>query len=177
MSIKWVAFICVCSWERAEYSRQFNSLRKWAYWVFNGWNCKPLYYFLAIILLVVLLQVQVTYSTNSGQNYSFFVGFPSGCGLDCDDCSVDVSEENVVLVLVKSEESSEATWKSFTVGLNAAQSTVSWFNYFANSLLSYTYVGITVIINFKFSFRISSFWLLIMCRVQWSRSPAYLTPG
>ena len=74
----------------------------------------------------ILLQVQLTYSTNSGQNYSFFVGFPSGCGLDCDDCSVDVSEENVVLVLVKSEESSGATWKGFTVGLNAAQSTVSY---------------------------------------------------
>ncbi len=76
--------------------------------------------------MLVLVQVQLTYSTNSGQNYSFFVGFPSGCGLDCDDCSVDVSEENIVLVLVKSEESGgTAVWKNFTVGLNAAQSTVS----------------------------------------------------
>ena len=72
------------------------------------------------------LQVQLTYSTSSGQNYSFFVGFPSGCGLDCDDCGVDISEDNLVLTLVKSEESCGKAWKKFTVGLNAAQSTVSY---------------------------------------------------
>lgn len=58
--------------------------------------------------------------------------FPEGHGLDVDDCSVDVSEENVILLLRKDlpeTHSPDATpdcqWDKFSVGLNSAQTTVS----------------------------------------------------
>ena len=74
-------------------------------------------------------QVQLTYSTTSGQNYAFSVNFPTWCGLDCDDCSVDITDENIVVVLAKNDESSGKEWQDFTVGFKGAQPSVSFVNH------------------------------------------------
>ena len=70
------------------------------------------------------VQVQLTYSTTGGQKYSFSVSFPPRYSLDGDDCRVDISDENIVLVLAKNEESSDKEWDDFNVGLKSAQSKV-----------------------------------------------------
>ena len=70
-------------------------------------------------------QVQLTYRTVGGQSFSFCVTFPTECGLDCDDCRIDVGEDNLVLVLAKSEESSDKEWEGFNVSLKSAQLEVS----------------------------------------------------
>lgn len=80
-------------------------------------------------LLLSYTQVQLTYTTCSGANYSFHVSFPEGCDLDVDDCSVDISQDNVVLLLKKDLPESDTgvfpLWEKFSVGLNASQTTVS----------------------------------------------------
>lgn len=81
-------------------------------------------------MVFVVFQVQLTYGTDKGENYSFYVSFPEGCGLDVDDCSVDVSEDNIVLLLKKDTPESDETsaphqWDKFSVGLNASQTSVS----------------------------------------------------
>lgn len=91
-----------------------------------------------------LVQVQLTYSTEDGGKYSFYACFPQdSCGLDVDDCTVDISDENIVLLLKKElpEATSDAVsvcetvWEKFSVGLNAGQTTVSvlaWFFFFSD---------------------------------------------
>lgn len=73
------------------------------------------------------MQVQLTYSTDKGEKYSFHISFPEGCGLDVDDCSVDISEDNVVLLLKKDmpETGDDHQWKNFFAGLNSSRTTVS----------------------------------------------------
>ena len=57
------------------------------------------------------------------------MSFPEGCDLDVDDCSVDISQDNVVLLLRKDLPESDSNmfllWERFSVGLNASQTTVS----------------------------------------------------
>ncbi len=74
------------------------------------------------------------YNTDGGERFSFHVTFPEPCALDVDDCSVDVDQENIVLLLRKgSPEGNEGgttgttplePWERFYVGLNASQTTV-----------------------------------------------------
>lgn len=75
--------------------------------------------------------VQLTYTTHNGEKYSFYVSFPGGCDLDVDDCSVDISQDNVVLLLKKDlpESSTDIVllWEGFAVGLNASQTTEKLF--------------------------------------------------
>ena len=77
------------------------------------------------------LQIQLTYSTCDGKKYSFYISFPDCCDLDVDDCSVDVSQENIVLVLAKDLQESDVVvlWDKFSVGLNASQTIVSVMNF------------------------------------------------
>ncbi len=70
----------------------------------------------------------MTYSTSNEEKYSFYVSFPESCSIDVDDCTIDISEENVVLLLKKDvSETADDTnlWEKFFVGLNANQTTVS----------------------------------------------------
>lgn len=73
------------------------------------------------------LQIQLTYSTCEGEKYSFYISFPECCDLDVDDCSVDISQENIVLVLTKDLPESDIVvlWDKFSVGLNTSQTIVS----------------------------------------------------
>ena len=59
---------------------------------------------------------------------------------------MDLSEDNIVLVLAKDEESSNKEWENFKVGLKSAQPTVSplpphkaIFFYDAELIISYKY--------------------------------------
>lgn len=74
------------------------------------------------------MQVQLTYATHSGGKYSFYISFPEDCALDVDDCSVDVSQKNIVLLLRKDLPESTTDvfplWDKFSVGLNAGQTKV-----------------------------------------------------
>ena len=72
--------------------------------------------------------MQLTYSTSGGEKFSFHVAFPEPCTLDVDDCSVDMGEENIVLLLRKDlpegDDVAVKLWERFSVGLNASQTTV-----------------------------------------------------
>ena len=70
-------------------------------------------------------QVQLTYTTLNKEKFSFYVSFPETCSLDVDDCSLDISEENVVVLLKKDPPASSADlWERFYVGLNPNQTMV-----------------------------------------------------
>lgn len=62
------------------------------------------------------------YKTAANRSYSFYVTFSDGCDIESDDCVVDVSEENVVILLTKE---TKGIWDKFYVGLNTSQTTVS----------------------------------------------------
>ena len=75
------------------------------------------------------------YSCTGGERFSFHVSFPKPCVLDVDDCSVDVGQDSIVLLLRKDspEQDTAATtdsadipqpWERCYVGLNASQTTV-----------------------------------------------------
>ena len=68
------------------------------------------------------LQAQLTYRTATGKSYSFYVCFGEGCAIEGDDCVVDVSDDNVVVLVTKD---SKGVWGKFQVGLNAQQTNVS----------------------------------------------------
>lgn len=91
-----------------------------------------------------LHQVQLTYSTLTGhEGYSFYVSFPESCSLDVDDCSIDISEDNIVLVLRKDTPAAAddddgetfSTWERFSVGLNSSQTTVSKDKVFCDTVV------------------------------------------
>ena len=63
-------------------------------------------------------------ASGCGQGYSLFVRFPESRTLDPDDTKVDISEENVVVVLRKAPES-VGVWDKFEVGPNAEETVVS----------------------------------------------------
>ena len=62
------------------------------------------------------------YKTAANRNYSFYVSFSDGCDIESDDCVLDVSDENVVILLTKE---TKGIWEKFSVGLNTSQTTVS----------------------------------------------------
>ncbi len=55
-------------------------------------------------------------------SYSFCVCLSKECLLESDDCVVDISDDNVVLLLTKE---SKGLWQNFQVGLNPNQTEVS----------------------------------------------------
>lgn len=62
------------------------------------------------------------------QKYSFYISFPESCLLDVDDCSLDIADENIVLILKKDIPESATgadLWERFHVGLNVNQTIVS----------------------------------------------------
>lgn len=76
------------------------------------------------VTVLYIFQVQLTYSTHRDEKYSFYISFPECCSLDVD---VDVSEDNVVILLKKETAADKLAhqWQKFFVGLNASQTTVS----------------------------------------------------
>ena len=58
-----------------------------------------------------------------GQAYSFYVMFPTDCSLDPKESKVDVSKENVVVVVKKE---SAGLWRELKVGCSDTQTSVSW---------------------------------------------------
>ena len=69
-----------------------------------------------------------------GQGYSLFVRFPESHALSPDDSKVDISEENVVVVLRKAPES-VGVWDKFEVGPTAEETAVSFPVKFSQSFL------------------------------------------
>ena len=90
------------------------------------------------IVVIAPIQAQVTFkgpqtsspsSSSSSSSpdlkgYSFFLSFPEECVLSSKECAVSVTENNVVMVLVKGEESHHQ-WQQFNAGLNSYQTEVS----------------------------------------------------
>ena len=65
------------------------------------------------------LQAQVTFAAGSnGQSYSFYVNVENDAEFCPELCKIDVSRENVVLLLGKAEESLHM-WPSFEAGKSA----------------------------------------------------------
>ncbi len=69
------------------------------------------------------LQAHLTYRGASGKSYSFYVCFSEKCLLESDDCVVDVSDDNVVVLLTKD---GRGLWDKFEAGLNISQTKVGW---------------------------------------------------
>jgi len=69
---------------------------------------------------VVHVQAQLTYRTSDGSSFSFYCCFNDE--LEPDDCVVDVSDDNILLLLTKDK---KLTWDKFRVGLNSSQTKVS----------------------------------------------------
>lgn len=57
----------------------------------------------------------MAFTTKEAIEYSFMVVFSEGCDLDVTKCSVDVSAENVVVMVAKSDECC-TTWQHFKAG-------------------------------------------------------------
>ena len=57
----------------------------------------------------------MAFTTREAIQYSFAVAFSEGCVLDVTKCSVDVSPENVVVMVVKSGQC-RTTWQHFRAG-------------------------------------------------------------
>lgn len=59
--------------------------------------------------------------------YSLYVEFPDGCSISSEHCSVDVSDNNIVFVILK-DKMCRGLWDRFSIGTDNTQLEVSFFS-------------------------------------------------
>ena len=84
------------------------------------------------------IQFTLVFTTKEAVQYSFAVAFSEGCVLDVTKCSVDVSPENVVVMVIKSDKCC-TTWQHFKAGASLIDmevySTLCFSLYIRNNVL------------------------------------------
>ena len=73
------------------------------------------------------IQFTLAFTTREAIQYSFAVVFTEGCVLNVSKCSVDVSPENMVVMVAKSDQCC-TTWQHFRAGTSLIDMQVILFS-------------------------------------------------